>query len=76
MSEDYWKMPEEKIELVINEVYGEGYSVRIQEIIRRKSLNLIVVLYRVKCHRDGAREWRCKGINPHHGWDYVVKRKF
>lgn len=66
---------DEDIDRVLRKQWGKGYTFKIIEVIRRKSFG-IIVLYRVKCHRDGCIEWRCKGWGGNVGWEYVTRRKF
>lgn len=71
------ELDDEDIEKHITKSYGKGYQVKILEIIRHKAAGATVVLYRVKCDRDGAIEYRCKGWGKAMGgWDYVTRRKF
>lgn len=62
---------DDQVERALIKQWGKGFTVNVFEIIRRKSFG-VIVLYRVKCHRDGCIEWRCKTG----GGEYVTRRKF
>lgn len=62
---------DEQIERALIKQWGKGFKVRVIEVIRRKSFG-VIVLYRVKCLRDGCIEWRCKTS----GGEHVTRRKF
>jgi hypothetical protein len=68
---------DDEIETLIRKEWKKGYVVKILDIIRKKSCSVTIVLYRVKCERDGMTEWRCKGWgSAAQGWDYVTRRKW
>ena len=69
-------MTDEEIEREVNRGYGEGYRIKILEVIRRKEL--ILVRYKITAERDGVREWRIKGwgTKAMSGWDYPYRRKW
>lgn len=64
------------IKRALDKQWGKGFTVTIREVIRRKSFGVILVLYKVKCHRDGCVEYRVKGWGGNAGWEYVTRRKF
>jgi len=70
------QMSDVEIDKQLKLEWGKGYSVKVRKVIRKKSIPLTVVIYRVKCHRDGASEIRCKGGSKVDRWDHVVSRSF
>jgi len=70
------QMSDEEIGDHLKNEWGHGYSVRVRKVIRRRGPLLTLVIYRVKCHRDGAVEIRCKGVSMVDRWDHVIHRRF
>lgn len=69
-------MKRKEIKAALNREWGEGYKWKIIEIIKRDYCNLTMVIYRVKCIRDGSVEYRCKNMSGNHRWDYATKIDF
>jgi hypothetical protein len=68
---------DDEIEELVQKDWRKGYEVKVLQIIRHGSSKLTMVIYKVKCLRDGMTEWRCKGWgNAGGGWDYVTRRKW
>ena len=70
------ELTDKEIKKALDTTWGPGYNWKIRKIIRDKKAQAIIVFYRVTSEKDGATEYRVKGLSSNAGWDYVTRIKF